>query len=341
VTNEAMENKYFNLLLNAAEYIKEHIDIKPQIGVILGSGLGKFTDEIKGGGSISYSDIPGFPNAAMYSKTPYVSNTTMHSKISCFPNTTQESHRIEYHEMIKCHEVVECCEMVEGHEVVKCCEMVEGHEGCIVWGRVGEKHVVALKGRFHYYEGYDILQVVFAVRALKLAGVDKLIVTNAAGGINKDFSPGDLILITDHISFFAPSPLRGMNIPELGVRFPDMTEAYCPQFIEIAEKVAKGNGINLKKGVYAFAQGPMYETPAEIRALAALGADAVGMSTVPEVIAARHAGIKVLGISCITNLAAGILGKPLTHKEVITNAKKAENDFIRLLCGFIQHIDEI
>ncbi len=204
---------------------------------------------------------------------------------------------------------------------------VEGHAGKLVCGEIGNKPVIAMKGRFHYYEGYDISQVVIAIRIFKLLGIRELLVTNAAGGINKSFKPGDLMIIKDHISFFAPSPLRGKNFDEFGVRFPDMSEAYSRKLIDTLKKASEEVGINMQEGVYAFTQGPMYETPAEIRALSALGADAVGMSTVPEVITAKHAGMNVMGISCITNMAAGILNQPLNHLEVMETAKRAEMDF--------------
>lgn len=204
---------------------------------------------------------------------------------------------------------------------------VEGHAGKLVCGELGNKPVIAMKGRFHYYEGYDISQVVIAVRVFKLLGINDLLVTNAAGGINKSFSPGDLMIIRDHVSFFAPSPLRGKNFDEFGVRFPDMSEAYSKNLRELLKKASEEEGIKMQEGVYAFTKGPMYETPSEIRALAGLGADAVGMSTVPEVITARHAGMNVMGISCITNMAAGILNQPLNHEEVMKTAKQAERNF--------------
>ncbi len=212
---------------------------------------------------------------------------------------------------------------------------VEGHEGKLVCGRLGANPVIAMKGRFHYYEGYDISQVVFAIRVFKLLGISRLIVTNAAGGINKTFRPGELMIIKDHISLFAPSPLRGKNISEIGLRFPDMTEAYNRNMMERCKEIANKKGISLKEGVYAFAQGPMYETPSEIRVLGILGADAVGMSTVPEVIAARHAGVNVLGISCITNMAAGILDQPLNHEEVMKTAGVAGRNLTALVKKFV------
>jgi purine-nucleoside phosphorylase len=184
-----------------------------------------------------------------------------------------------------------------------------------------------MKGRFHYYEGYDISQVVFHIRVFKLLGINNLLVTNAAGGINSSFKPGDLMIINDHISLFAPSPLRGKNLGEFGTRFPDMCMAYDRELLDMAKTTAAGEDIEVREGVYAFTQGPMYETPAEIRALGILGADAVGMSTVPEVVTARHSGMRVLGISCITNMAAGVLKQPLCHSEVMETAKEVEQRF--------------
>lgn len=213
---------------------------------------------------------------------------------------------------------------------------VRGHAGRLVSGMLGGKRILAMKGRFHYYEGWDISQVVFHIRVFKLLGISNLIVTNAAGGINTSFSPGDLMLITDHISFFAPSALRGANQDDFGPRFPDMCNAYDAEAIAMAREIAHKRGIGLKEGVYAFAQGPMFETPAEIRALRILGADAVGMSTVPEVITARHCAMKVLGISCITNMAAGVLGQKLTHDEVMETAERVRQDFAGLVTEIIR-----
>jgi purine-nucleoside phosphorylase len=208
---------------------------------------------------------------------------------------------------------------------------VEGHEGKLVFGKIGDKYILAMKGRFHYYEGYDVSKVVFAIRVFKFMGINNLIVTNAAGGINKDFNPGDLMIIKDHIGFFAPSALRGKNINEFGVRFPDMSKAYNGELIQLCKDAASKEGINVREGVYIFAKGPMYETPAEIRAMSILGADAVGMSTVPEVTVANHAGMNILGISCITNMAAGILDEPLSHEGVMEVAKIAEKNFVSLV----------
>jgi len=216
---------------------------------------------------------------------------------------------------------------------------VEGHNGQLIVGNINGKNLLAMKGRFHYYEGYEIKDVVMPVRMFKKLGVKNLIVTNAAGGLNTAFQPGDLMVIKDHISLFAPSPLRGKNLTEYGTRFPDMTKTYNRVLIELAFNVSHELGIKLKEGVYAFVQGPMYETPAEIRALGILGADAVGMSTVPEVITANHSGMNVLGISCITNMAAGITDSSLNHEEVIAAAKKIEQDFSNLVINIISRID--
>ncbi len=213
---------------------------------------------------------------------------------------------------------------------------VQGHAGRLVSGMLGGKRILAMKGRFHYYEGWDISQVIFHIRVFKLLGISNLIVTNAAGGINTSFTPGDLMLITDHISLFAPSPLRGANQDEFGPRFPDMCNAYDADAGARAREIADKRGISLKEGVYAFAQGPMFETPAEIRALRMLGADAVGMSTVPEVIMARHCGMKVLGISCITNMAAGVLGQKPNHEEVMETAGRVGKDFAGLVTEIVR-----
>lgn len=271
-----MEN-YYQKASESAEYIKSKITHQPEIGIVLGSGLGPLADDMTDVIDIDYTEIPNFPVST-----------------------------------------------------------VEGHAGKLVFGKLGSKYVLAMKGRFHYYEGYDVAQVVFPIRVMKLLGINNLVVTNAAGGINRDFSSGALMLIKDHISFFVPSALRGKNMSEFGTRFPDMSEAYSKELRTLAKKVAEESGVQVFEGVYAFAQGPMYETPAEIRALGILGADAVGMSTVPEVITAGHAGMKVLGISCITNMAAGILDQPLNHQEVMETAKKVEKAFTTLVRNIVE-----
>ncbi len=260
----------------AADSIKNRIVGNPQIGVILGSGLGSLVNVLEQPVEIDYSEIPGFPRTT-----------------------------------------------------------VKGHAGKLVYGKLGGKQVLVMKGRFHIYEGYDISQVVFHVRVFSLLGISNLLVTNAAGGINTGFKPGDLMMINDHISFFAPSPLRGANIEEFGPRFPDMCNAYDGGLIGIADEAAKKLGILLKHGIYAFAQGPMFETPAEVRALRMLGADAVGMSTVPEVIVAQHSGMDVMGISCITNMAAGVSGNKLNHEEVMDTANRVGKSFTALVTEVI------
>ena len=205
------------------------------------------------------------------------------------------------------------------------------HEGALYCGMIGDTKIICMSGRFHYYEGYSLEEVTFYVRALYLAGVEKLIITNAAGGINKEFSAGDLMLITDHINFTGLSPLRGENDSRFGERFPDVSDMYSKDLINTALKAAAVRKINLKQGIYAYMTGPSYETPSEIRALSFMGADAVGMSTVPEAVCAAHCGIKVLAISCITNMAAGITGEKLTEQEVIDNAAASNKKFSSFL----------
>lgn len=261
---------------SAAQFIQKKIDVRPAVGLILGSGLGDVVEAIEDPVIIDYKDIPGFPKAT-----------------------------------------------------------VPGHKGQFVVGRCQGKEIIAAQGRFHYYEGYDMEQVVLPVRTMKVMGIHTLIITNSAGGVNPDFSPGDLMVISDHINISGINPLRGKNKDDLGPRFPDMTYAYDPGLRRLVKEVAREAGLKVREGVYAMMTGPSYETPAEIRMLQRLGADAVGMSTVPEVIAAVHAGLKVVGISCITNMAAGILDKPLTHEEVMEVAGRAARDFTRLLLGFI------
>lgn len=214
---------------------------------------------------------------------------------------------------------------------------VAGHIGRLAAGTLGGKSVLAMQGRFHYYEGHDMPQVVFPIRVMRALGAGYLVAVNAAGGINKDFAPGDLMIIKDHISLFCPSPLRGANIDEFGPRFPDMSEIYDRNLVSLAVQTARQLGIAIKQGVYAFVKGPMYETPAEINALRILGADAVGMSTVPEVIAARHAGMKVLGLSCIANMTSGIGGSPLRHGEVLEAARRTESRLAALLENMLRN----
>ena len=272
-------NNLFDKIQESAKYIKSKTDINPQIGLILGSGLGVLGDEVENPTTIKYNEIPNFPVST-----------------------------------------------------------VEGHAGQLVIGTLEGKDVVVMQGRFHYYEGYPMQDVTFPVRVMKALGVETIIVTNAAGGSNKSFTPGDLMIITDHINFGGNNPLIGPNENRLGVRFPDMSKAYTPELITLAKKTASELGINVKEGVYMFLTGPTYETPAEIRMAQMLGADAVGMSTVPEVIVASHSGLKVLGISCITNMAAGILDQPLNHKEVIETTQKVQSEFLSLVKTTIKNM---
>ncbi len=206
-----------------------------------------------------------------------------------------------------------------------------GHSGNLVLGDVEGIPAAAMQGRVHFYEGYSMAEVTYPVRVLGGLGIRKLIVTNAAGGINLGFRPGDLMLITDHINLMGTNPLIGPNVEELGPRFPDMSEAYDGALRDAGLRAGRGAGIDLRQGVYLGLSGPSYETPAEIRMLRSLGADAVGMSTVPEVIVANCMGVRVLGISCITNMAAGILPRKLTHQEVMDTAAMVQDRFVSLL----------
>jgi purine-nucleoside phosphorylase len=217
---------------------------------------------------------------------------------------------------------------------------VVGHKGRFVFGTVGGVKVAVMQGRVHYYEGYPISDVVLPARLMKLLGAKVLFLTNASGGINPDFAAGDFMLIRDHISCFAPNPLIGANVEELGTRFPDMSHVYDEALCDIILNTADELGISMKQGVYAQLTGPSFETPAEIRMLHTLGADAVGMSTAVEAIAARHAGMRVCGISCISNLAAGISPTPLTHEEVQETADKAAPRFKALISEAIENISD-
>lgn len=260
----------------AARALKEKLPFVPEVGLILGSGLGVMADTLDNPVVIKYEDIPHFPVST-----------------------------------------------------------VAGHAGELVAGEIEGKKAVVMKGRFHLYEGYDVQQVTLPIRVMKALGVGTMVITNAAGGINESFEPGDLMLIRDHINFMFKNPLIGPNDDSLGVRFPDMSEPYSGRLGELARKVAESQGLSLREGVYLGLLGPSYETPAEIRMMRTLGADAVGMSTVPEVIAARHAGLEVLGISCISNMAAGILDQPLSHKEVMETAERVREQFVQLVRGVL------
>ena len=211
---------------------------------------------------------------------------------------------------------------------------VAGHAGNLVIGRIGQEIIAAMQGRFHYYEGFTMKEVTYPIYVMKLLGIENLIVTNACGGINRDFEPGDLMILTDYINMLGNNSLIGENDERFGVRFPDMSEAYAKELIRKAEKTAEKLGISCKKGVYAIFSGPCYETAAEIRAYERLGADAIGMSTVPETIAANYLGMKVLGIACITNMATGIAKTKHSHEEVMRIAGESSEK----LCSWVRQL---
>jgi purine-nucleoside phosphorylase len=263
----------------ASTFLLEQTLLRPQIGVVLGSGLGAFADEMSDAVRVPYSQIPSFPQS-----------TAM------------------------------------------------GHAGQMVIGKSGDVVVAAMQGRVHLYEGYSAEQVAFPVRVLGRMGIRALIVTNAAGGINTKYTQGALVVISDHINLQGQNPLVGANDERLGPRFPDMTQAYWKPYREMVLNAARKLGKTVHEGVYAGLLGPSYETPAEIRYLRAIGADLVGMSTIPEVITARHMGMKVLGISCVTNMAAGILDQPLNHQEVLDTAERVKGDFVGLLRAVLEEV---
>lgn len=211
-----------------------------------------------------------------------------------------------------------------------------GHAGRLVFGKLDGRDVAVMQGRFHHYEGYSFEEVTFPIRVLRLLGAETLIVTNAAGCVNESWQAGDLMLISDHIKLTLDSPLCGPNLPEFGPRFPDSSYNYTPALRKLAHEVAQEQGIPMREGVYLYLPGPQYETPAEIRAARILGADAVGMSTVPEVIVARHCGMQVLGVTLLTNMAAGILDQPLTEEEVLTAAQEGKEKFSGLVRGCLE-----
>lgn len=213
-----------------------------------------------------------------------------------------------------------------------------GHKGQLVFGTLSGKNVAVMQGRMHHYEGYSYEEVSYAVRVLRLVGCDTLLVTNAAGGVNVDFQGGTVMMITDQMKIFLESPLRGENLPEFGVRFPDSSYLYTPALREVARAAAKDLDIPLKEGVYMYFPGPQYETPAEIRAFRVLGADAVGMSTAPEVTVAAHCGMQVLGFSLITNMAAGIMDQPLSEEEVMETAERCKDEFSKLVLACLERM---
>jgi purine-nucleoside phosphorylase len=263
---------YYDQVKEAADAIRSRIREVPEIGIVLGSGLGDFASSLGDGVAMPYGDLPHWPAPA-----------------------------------------------------------VIGHDGRLVVGQVAGRTVAALAGRSHLYEGHDARTVSFAIRVLGILGVKTVIITNAAGGVNTGFSQGALMVIDDHINLMGFNPLVGQNDDRFGPRFPDMTEVYSSRLRAIADGAAKAINLVLPHGVYAALLGPSYETPAEIRYLRTIGADAVGMSTVPEALVARHMNMAVLGISCITNMAAGVLPQPLDHADVMETARRIRGQFIALL----------
>jgi purine-nucleoside phosphorylase len=264
----------------AKRYIEKITDVRPTIGVILGSGLGGFAAELENRVDLPYSELPGWPQSTAI-----------------------------------------------------------GHAGKLILGKVGELGVAVMAGRVHLYEGYTPSQVTYGVRVLGSLGVRSMVMTNAAGGINLSLRRGSLVLIADHINLQGSNPLVGPNDDRLGPRFPDMSEAYSRQYRQTATRVAAELGIEVSEGVYAAVLGPSYETPAEIRFLRTIGADVVGMSTVPEVIVANHMGMKVLGISCVTNMAAGILSQKIAHEEVLETGAMVQDQLIRFLKALFPRLE--
>jgi purine-nucleoside phosphorylase len=262
----------FTLADSAAQLVLKRTTLRPQIGLVLGSGLGAFADSLADATRVPYADIPGFPRSTAI-----------------------------------------------------------GHAGQMVLGHAGSVPVAAMQGRAHLYEGYSSQEVTFPIRVFERMGIRAVILTNAAGGINLSYSQGALVVVRDHINLQGSNPLVGPNDDRFGVRFPDMTHAYAKEYRQIAREEAAKLGIDPHEGLYAALLGPSYETPAEIEYLRRIGADLVGMSTVAEVIAARHMGIKVLAISCVTNMAAGILDQPLSHAEVMETGERVKTIFEALL----------
>ena len=266
------------MLQDTLDYIEEFTDgFQPEIGIILGSGLGSIADEFCEY-SIPYAHIPGF-----------ISST------------------------------------------------VDGHSGKLVFANISGRNVVMMQGRNHFYEGYSMQEITYPIKVMKSMGVKTVILTNAAGAVNKSFRPGDLMVITDHINFMGANPLVGANEEKFGTRFPDMSEIYNKNLIKLTDAIGKMLKINLRHGVYMATSGPSYETPAEISMARNWGADAVGMSTVPEAIVANYCGMKVVGISCITNFASGISSKKLSHEEVIETANNIKAQFRELVLALIKN----
>lgn len=275
-------NPVYEKLMRCYESVKQRIDFKPGIALVLGSGLGDYGDSIQVVDTLDYHDIDGFPVST-----------------------------------------------------------VAGHKGRFIFGYVNDVPVVCMQGRVHYYEGYPMTDVVLPTRLMKMMGAKVLFLTNAAGGLNYDFAAGDFMMITDHIMNFVPSPLIGPNIDELGLRFPDMSEIYKKDLQQIIRDSAAKLGIKLQEGVYIQLTGPNFETPQEVKMCRILGADAAGMSTAAEAVAANHMGMKVCGISCISNLGCGMLDQPLSHEEVQETADRVAGQFKELVTEVIVNIHKV
>jgi purine-nucleoside phosphorylase len=265
----------------AAKFVLRKTKLRPRIGLVLGSGLGAFADEIPGAARIEYGSIPNFPRSTAI-----------------------------------------------------------GHAGRMVIGNVADVPVAVMQGRVHFYEGYPMRDVIFPMRVMSRMGIRAVLLTNAAGGISTNFKQGCLVVLRDHINLQGTNPLIGPNDENFGERFPDMTSVYWKPYQAAALREGKRLGIEMFEGIYAALTGPSYETPAEIRYLRGIGADLVGMSTVPEVTAAAHLGIRVLGISCVTNMAAGILDQPITSEEVMETGERVKADFVALLRAVIPRMNE-
>ncbi|MHB1391776.1 MAG: purine-nucleoside phosphorylase [Clostridia bacterium] len=263
----------------SAEYIKEKSGFEPEIGIILGTGLGSLGDYIEKATVIDYTDIPEFPVSTVF-----------------------------------------------------------GHAGRLILGYLEGKKVVAMQGRFHYYEGYTMQEVTIPVRVMKQLGIKMLIASNACGGLNPSFKAGDIMIITDHINFMGTNPLIGSNLEEFGPRFPDMSEVYDKGMVKSLERVAASQGIKLHKGVYGAVSGPNYSTKAELGMMIKLGSDTVGMSTVPEAIVARHCGLKVAGISCVTDMAIPDTMTAPSHEEIVKVAESVKPRFVSLVKQFVKEV---
>lgn len=267
------------IIRKAVELITSRIDFKPEVGMILGSGLGDYADQIENPVKVSYHEIPDFPVST-----------------------------------------------------------VAGHAGQFVLGTCRGRRVIAMQGRVHYYEGYTQKEITLPIRIMKRLGVEKILLTNAAGGVNKSFDPGTLMILKDHINYSGSNPLLGENFEEDGPRFPDMTGVYDADLRRKLKEITAREQIHMEEGVYLMFSGPNYETPAEVRMAGLLGADAVGMSTVPEAIVCAHCGIPVIGISCITNFGAGILDQPLNHEEVVETAARVKKTFVKVLDLILEEV---